>query len=198
MLFPAPSPPPALRPGPALHLLTREEFMGRQHLVEATIQSQLRYFDAVLPPAWREMEATLASDRPRNLVTRFELAPLEGYQLMLFPPHHMDHGLVVALAPDGAVAGMARQGLGLAVHPEHRGKGLATELMLTAYTTGLKHAEEGLPLSAGGYATLVAVHRLAVRRAWEAGEHLRPEVLEDYPELTAATANSLPQDTPEP
>ena len=84
-------------------------------------------------------------------------------------------------ATDLPVAGQ-RQGTPY-VRPEYRGRGLAAQVQLRAFDTGLKTVDDGVFFSAGGLAARRAAHRLAVERAVKQGVEVSEEVLADYPHL---------------
>jgi GNAT superfamily N-acetyltransferase len=185
MLFPQVKQPP-LRPGPPLHSVKLEPFLEAHGLVPNQARAE-RYLEALLPSQIHEGDEMLASERPRlSLHLRHDL---HEYRLFLFPPYGCAEAeLLVSFF--GHTAGRTRA-LGLMVAPFHRGQGIATDMLLAAYATGVKSIETPYPVSIGGRASLAAAHREAVCRALKQGIEVSQAVLASYPEFDQQAAPEL-------
>jgi len=124
----------------------------------------------------------------RNLRERAVACTVPGFAIG-WHGHCQDNPLVAVFDEGtGELAG-GLEHKNVFVRPQYRGRGLGAEILIVAFENALRHPDEmnsHNTLTTAGRANRVAAHRIAVERAFENGLEVPPEVLDDYPHLTAA------------
>ena len=171
------------RPGTAPWSMTASEWIGRHPVVSEVppyLQDMLDMSVDVLETRHRRY---LAGAPPGG-------APPVGYHHPGFVTVDQDYrpdlnfvlvrpDTILVLDGDDALVGGVENG-NLWVHPEHRGRGVATAIHVVVVEADLPVMRSPTAYSEGGHATRVAAHRVLCDRAWERGDDVHPEAALDY------------------
>lgn len=147
----------------------------------AAPESASRLFEESVSDGWKALQQAVQDLGPER-----RECPVEGY-LLAGPAGNRPHAIAVFDANSGLPVG-GYVGGNLWIAPQHRGRGLGSELMIEAFATGAAKPDQARTLSAHGRMARRSAHRKAVERALAAGIDVRPEILADIPEREVAPA----------